>query len=294
MIDRSRTVLGAGYATALSVKADTSGNLVMEPPTGYYTAGLNASGFGSLLANDPDFVANNLPNDKNIFGLQGSMPRQSAYTAPASVAWDGTSLYVRIPQGAYQTTGGSGYPEIQLSAAQARADGNISAGNIRNGTWIYGVMGTLVPDTSGVIGVDYYSYPGAGVGGTFNIVTIPTCKYFVFGDYPAGSGVSQIYTYATAGSPVLYFQCVDAGGVVVNLITILNTGFTVRIKAIYFNAAARTIKISTEDFGGATATISLPGGFNVNGAVTLRWQSVSSGTSSPYNGCTLAGNVLYA
>ncbi|KHL97369.1 hypothetical protein QW71_00740 [Paenibacillus sp. IHB B 3415] len=274
---------------------DGAGNFSIGFPTGAYVTNSGfGAGYASATVQDADFVANNFPNDKNIFGLQGSMPRQSAYTAPASTAWDGNYMYVRIPQGAYQTAGGSGYPEIQLSAAQARADGNIVAGNIRNGAWIYGVQGNLVPDTSGIIGVDYYGYPGAWVEGTYNIVTVPSCKYFIFGDRPTTNGHSSIFTYATAGSPVVNLQLVDAGGVVLTLITVTNYNYSTNINSIYFNAATRTVRLSGSNFAGNPDSVSLPGNFNAGGTLTIRWQSAASGTTSPYNGCTFAGNILYA
>lgn len=79
-----------------------------------------------------------------IAGTAGTMVNRSSYTNAQSTGWDGNIMYVRIPQGAYLTNGTSGYPEIQVSATQARADGNIVSSNIRNGTWIYGVQGNMV------------------------------------------------------------------------------------------------------------------------------------------------------
>ncbi|MNW55637.1 hypothetical protein D3C74_333160 [compost metagenome] len=75
--NRSRAALGNGYASPKSIKQDGGGNLVVEPQTGYYTEGLNAGGFGSILLADPDFVAGNIAKDVNIFGLQGALERMT-------------------------------------------------------------------------------------------------------------------------------------------------------------------------------------------------------------------------
>ncbi|OMF28295.1 hypothetical protein [Paenibacillus sp. FSL H8-0259] len=97
-----------------------------------------------IRVNDPDFNSANIPEDINIFGLQGGIPRRGVYTNAVSAGWDGNQLFVRIPGGVYQNNSGQGTPEIVLSAAQARADGNIVPSNIRAGVWVYGVAGALV------------------------------------------------------------------------------------------------------------------------------------------------------
>lgn len=128
----------SGVSTGnVGVTAGGNGNLWLNTPEGYYNP------TASVHAYDPNFVAGNIPADKNIFGVQGSIPRRGAYTDAISTGWDGNVLYVRFPQGVYQTNGGEGYPEITVSAPQARADGNIIPSNIRKGVWVYGVVGEL-------------------------------------------------------------------------------------------------------------------------------------------------------
>ncbi|MGO4347520.1 WD40 repeat domain-containing protein [Paenibacillus sp. MCAF9] len=77
MPNRAMSVMNGGYTTALSVKADAGGNLVMETPTGYYTAGVNANGYGSVIANDPDFIAANIKAGVNVFGVNGTYTEAS-------------------------------------------------------------------------------------------------------------------------------------------------------------------------------------------------------------------------
>lgn len=278
------------HMPALQYTVWTGDKVFLQPPSGWY------NGESWVVAPATDIQPYNIPTDKNILGVQGTMPRQGAYTTPASTAWDGNYMYVRIPQGAYQTASGSGYPEIQLSAAQARADGNIVASNIRAGTWVYGVVGTLVPDNSGVMEVNYDLYPGAWVTGTWDILTIPACRKFMFGTMGINDLSSSLYTYATDGAVELYLQLVDNQGVVVNFLSVLWANTRRDITALFFNAAARTITVgySNGSGGNIRTTVNLPGNFNVNAATKLRWQCIQAGSTSPYSGCRLNGNILYA
>jgi hypothetical protein len=74
MVNRAYDVYG-GYTPAKSVKTDGAGNLVFEPYTGYYKEGLNGAMFGSILANDPDFIASNIVLNKDFFGLIGTFSK---------------------------------------------------------------------------------------------------------------------------------------------------------------------------------------------------------------------------
>lgn len=78
--DYSRAKLGTGstYVNALSVKVDSIGSVVFEPPTGYYTSGLNSLGFGSLIYKESNLVPVNIMKGKNIFGVAGTAPRAKA------------------------------------------------------------------------------------------------------------------------------------------------------------------------------------------------------------------------
>ncbi|MGM9943925.1 MAG: hypothetical protein ACI33M_03230 [Lysinibacillus sp.] len=67
-----RAVLGQGYTNPKSYKADGGGSLVVEPNTGYYEAGKNANGFGSIIMTDSNFIASNIVSGKSIFGISGT------------------------------------------------------------------------------------------------------------------------------------------------------------------------------------------------------------------------------
>ncbi|MEK4239732.1 hypothetical protein [Paenibacillus sp. FSL H7-0714] len=94
----------------------------------------------------PDLIPQNLLAGKTVLGMAGAIAQKGQTTASINTAWDGNNLWARIPLGAYLTPGGTANTaDIQIPVAQARADGNIQSGNIRNGVWVYGVQGTLQP-----------------------------------------------------------------------------------------------------------------------------------------------------
>lgn len=72
--------------------------------------------------------------------LVGSMINRPSQVTALSVGSSGTNKYFRIPNGAYLTNAGSGYPEIVVSATAI--DSNIVSGNIKSGVTIAGVTGS--------------------------------------------------------------------------------------------------------------------------------------------------------
>lgn len=161
MLNRSLSVLGGGYAHSISVKPDGGGNLVFEPPTGYYTSGLNVNGYGSLLANDPDFIASNIRSDKNIFGLQGTMPyRSGVIQASGTSQWGDGQLAVYLPEGYYGTLGTS-EARVSLSQLQA-AEPKLVSKNIKSGEVLFGLTGTAKTISSAYTGTvfTHTSAPG--------------------------------------------------------------------------------------------------------------------------------------
>ncbi|MCL6456722.1 MAG: tail fiber protein [Gorillibacterium sp.] len=94
MPNRSLAALAGGHIAPVSIKPDGGGNLVVEPYTGYYTSGVYENGYGSILVNDPDFVAANIRNGVNIFGLVGSMIEGKQW-ASGSVAVVNYNSYYR-------------------------------------------------------------------------------------------------------------------------------------------------------------------------------------------------------
>lgn len=159
---RGNIPIRTGVATeAVGVTLTDGGDLFLNTPDGFYNP------VSSIHINEPSLANTGYwRSDVTIFGKQGTLTARGSYTAPVSAEWNGYDLYVRIPQGAYVNNGGAGYPEIQIPATLARADGNISAGNIRSGVWIYGVQGTLDPKkyASGTVWGNPGSIVVAGLG----------------------------------------------------------------------------------------------------------------------------------
>ncbi|GGF77167.1 hypothetical protein GCM10010912_22800 [Paenibacillus albidus] len=144
MVNRTRAAAG-GYTTALSALGDSAGDIVMEPPTGYYESGKNAGNFGTLLAYDPNFVPGSILSGRSIFGVQGSVPVISTGddVAQGVGIWPSRDLAV-YPREGYRK-GGAGAGEIKVTSAQMQSvEGNLRPHNIRSGVNVFGVVGTLV------------------------------------------------------------------------------------------------------------------------------------------------------
>ncbi|GIO51749.1 hypothetical protein [Paenibacillus cineris] len=79
--DYSRAKLGTGttYVAAVSARGDNGGILVVEPQTGYYTTGLNATNFGSISTYDANYIPANILSGKSIFGVAGTAPGAGQY-----------------------------------------------------------------------------------------------------------------------------------------------------------------------------------------------------------------------
>ncbi|ETT78982.1 hypothetical protein C173_01662 [Paenibacillus sp. FSL R7-277] len=187
----------------------------LRPPDGYY----NGSTWVSVIV--PDLLAQNLPADKNVLGMQGAIPRRGAYTDSSSTGWDGNYMYVRIPQGVYQDNSGLGTPEIRVSAAQARADGNIIARNIRAGVWVYGIVGTLKEGKQ----VDSYG-DGRPVLGAFLLTSTGPATAVVIYFQISGIVYRAVYDeYNVGGANEKAYRVDGAGYVRIQWWTGSNVGF---------------------------------------------------------------------
>jgi hypothetical protein len=88
----NRTLEAVGGPTWVEeVKAYNDGTLTLRPKEGYYKSEVNGSGYGSIAATDPNFIAANIVSGKSIFGLVGSFSGKRwtkgtiVYTSPEAV-----------------------------------------------------------------------------------------------------------------------------------------------------------------------------------------------------------------
>ncbi|WP_342547645.1 hypothetical protein NST69_27520 [Paenibacillus sp. FSL P2-0089] len=269
----------------------------LQPPNGWY------SGESWVVTSATDLQPYNIPTDKNILGVQGSMPRQGTYTYAVTTAWDGNQVYVRIPQGAYQNPSGSGYPEIVLTAAQARADGNITPSNIRSGVWIYGQVGALMPVGHATINA---STPGAGApaGGWYELFRLPgggryanmmgTINWGISGNGQAKQGV--------------FFYMRDEAGMNVKLHGGNVTGNyhdEITYSGFYLDKAERrittyaTMYSVTPDTGNWSRWYTdignngaIPGGFNTNGQIIF-YCYIENSLGGGYTYMSANGEIVY-
>ena len=75
---------GGSYTQAAGYLADGAGSLCIEPPTGYYEAETNASGFGELEVTDSNFVPANIANGVKVLSLTGTLKRYATGTGSTS------------------------------------------------------------------------------------------------------------------------------------------------------------------------------------------------------------------
>lgn len=146
-----------------------NGTVNITPSTTNQTIAQGYHSGSGVIYGDSDLVSSNIKNGVNIFGvtgtalipsgtatasqvltgytfsnaasvgISGTMINQGSYTNSVSNAYGSGTLFVRIPNGAYLTNSGVGYPEITVS------EPNLVAGNIKNGVSIFGVSGTYDP-----------------------------------------------------------------------------------------------------------------------------------------------------
>ncbi|MEK4520027.1 hypothetical protein NSS64_32610 [Paenibacillus sp. FSL H8-0122] len=284
--------------------ANGTGDFAVGFPKGAY---LTDSGFGagiaSVLLQDPDFNPANIPEDINIFGLQGGIPRRGAYTNALSTGWDGNQVYIRIPGGVYQNNSGQGTPEIVLSAAQARADGNIVPSNIRNGTWIYGTLGTLMPVGHSTIST---GTPGAGA---------PASDWYELFRIPGGGRYANMMgsiNWGISGNGQtkqgVFFYMRDEAGMNVKLHGGYVTGNyhdEITYSGFYLDKAERRITTYATSFSVTPDTGNwsrwytdignngaIPGGFNTNGQIIF-YCYIENSLGGGYTYMSANGELVY-
>lgn len=116
--------IGDNVASSSSI-SDTTLKLVA--PEGYY------DGDDTVTITDADFIAGNIKDTANIFGLEGSISVKAVDQTATTSSVDGTTLKFTVPEGFYDGT-------INVT----KSDENFVASNIKDGVTVFGLSGTLV------------------------------------------------------------------------------------------------------------------------------------------------------
>lgn len=124
-----RAVLGQGYTSPRSYKADGGGSLVIEPNWGYYEAGVNDNGFGSIILSDGNYKATSIVAGKSIFGLAGVAAIKRTVSGQFT-----TGSFADTNQTIY----GLPFKPSLILCLTNRLLGNQSA--IPNDYWLYGIV----------------------------------------------------------------------------------------------------------------------------------------------------------
>jgi len=125
-----------GYVAPASLDASAATKLYVTPPAGYYPGGVG----NALELVDVDFVPANIRADKNLFGLQGSIPVKgnnptSGHEPAIEMTYNSSGrLYLKAPKGVYD-----------IDCWIFTDDPDFIASNIRSGVSLFGVVGTLSP-----------------------------------------------------------------------------------------------------------------------------------------------------
>lgn len=116
--------IGDNVASSSSI-SDTTLKLVA--PEGYY------DGDDTVTITDADFIAGNIKDTANIFGLEGTISVKAVDQTATTSSVDGTTLKFTVPEGFYDGT-------INVT----KSDENFIASNIKDGVTMFGILGTLV------------------------------------------------------------------------------------------------------------------------------------------------------
>ena len=156
---------------------------------GYFAGPFRVAPLGGNATSDKVLSGSTFSSNSAGRGISGTMTNQSGYTAAASTAIGGDTLYAYIPKGAYLTAGGNGtYPEITIPSI-----GTASASQVLSGCTFTSSGGKCQTGSMANRGAVSSSL---NCGGSY---TIPAGYHNGSGKVTANSLVSQTSANAIAG-----------------------------------------------------------------------------------------------
>jgi len=202
-IQGTMPVITAGSDPAQGVGLWPDGSLAVYPSAGYRKGGPGAGEIkvspAQLQSADGDLAPGNIRSDKNIFGIQGSIPvfSSGARDTAEITSWGGT-LMAR-PAGA----GGAGSMLYEGDSWIRMTDPDFIASNIRSGVNIFGIDGSLTPGKKYASG--NYTIPTSGADTNYLNITglgwIPSLIFWVF----SGGGGIGLYSALSGNQDYLYY-----------------------------------------------------------------------------------------
>jgi len=120
-------------------------SLLLTPPTGYY------DGTATVSTTSPAFIAGNIANGVNLFGITGTLTSLNTsdataaagdILAPKTAYVNGTKLTGTMPTNTLSSANDTVAAGYYAATALHTVDPNLAAANIKSGTSIFGIAGT--------------------------------------------------------------------------------------------------------------------------------------------------------
>ena len=199
------------------------GRIYITPDAAYH------NGTARVYADDADFTPKSFLDNKNIYGLQGSIPLKTNVNGDGGPNWhlatdvspvSGTGVFLRKWNPADPSTAMAFAGDCWLEAA----DADFVESNIRSGISLFGLPGSLVPGAPNAKGVISSSSSG--------IVTVTGLSFapkviVIYKDGASGTSPLGIYTVAGHMSSSATSLTYDNGSLYNNKFTsVTSSGFT--------------------------------------------------------------------
>ncbi|CAI6086702.1 hypothetical protein [Cohnella sp. JJ-181] len=199
--DRRGNPAAGTYSTAVSAKADGGGSIVLEPTLGVYGPGKNTNGFGSIIATDPNFVKENWPTDRTIFGIQGTMPthlgdhvnrQEVAYWAAGTNGVTNPRVFFRPPPGYYDGNGWIYDEPLDLRPQNLLAGKNLF-GMVGTARGLESAFGNGTLGAGGAISASGLAFQPKAIV-VYTAPMVGNDFYYISKSYFAAFGPTQYYT----------------------------------------------------------------------------------------------------